>query len=513
MRGHAALRQLLEDFTILFFFRRGATRLTAPVRMGLGALVVLAAAQTTGMLGSFETPDTRHCCQHGDVALHMALADTYCGLKNRVFQPSEDVFRNLDDETARMPLADYITRATGAADLKAACAAAAPYSNFHEYSVSALMKAAIALPPKDTPLSLMEKMRAVILTMAIIGGALAAFCRIGIVPLYAAYGVALGLTRTLEPYAWSDYYYYLPVLLLFMVSVAATFSVLLVRARLWVFAAFALFAGVALDLTVNLRTSYGVAFGVGLLISAAAGLLTLALTKAPIRRIAFCFAAAAAAFVASTAANRVMFSSFRAADVGSEVEYHLFWHPVVLGLAVPGTDFTKAEGIRWSDSVGVELAKRIDPQAGSDGLRYEAALKSYYVSLWREHPKEMIGVYLTKLRTFGGEHARILYLHEISKFLERSNLHGAPLLLLVGLSFLFTTYVGFRRGVPEFALFAGAAAIFLVMMQMELVLIYSQFAYTHNGSSLALFVLFGWCVGLAAALFAYDKIKGLARGL
>ncbi|MEQ1931218.1 MAG: hypothetical protein ABL957_11925 [Parvularculaceae bacterium] len=480
--------------------------------MTIGALVVLVAAQASEMFGPFESPDSRHCCQHGNVALHIALADAYCGLKNRMFQPTGSMFLGLDEQTAELPLAEYIVRETGAPDLAAACKAAAPYANFHEYSVSALMKAALALPPKDTALSLMEKIRAFVIAAALIGGALAALCRIGVVPIYGAYGVALSLTRTLEPYAWSDYYYYLPVLLLFMVSVTAAFGFLLIKARTPVFLAFALFVGLAFEIAVNLRTSYGAAFAIGLLLSALAGLALLWRRRASSARIASRVAVIAIAIGSSMAANAFIFKSFRAADAGSEIEYHLFWHPVVLGLAVPGTEFTRTEGISWSDAVGVDLARRVDPDVGTDGLTYEAALKTYYLSLWREHPKEMVEVYWRKLGTFGADHAEFLARHRFSGFLSDWNLHGAPLVLLIGAAFLAMTWLSQRLEIIEFGLFAGATSVFLVMMQMEFVLIYSQFAYTHNGSSLALILLMQWCVVIAASLWIYDRFVEKLRG-
>jgi hypothetical protein len=78
--------------------------------------------------------------------------------------------------------------------------------------------------------------------------------------------------------------------------------------------------------------------------------------------------------------------------------YHPVAHPLVLSLAVPPNALSQREGIRWSDAVGLDLARRVDPNAGYLGPTYEPALLRYYSRLWRQHPHEMLRIYLEKWR-------------------------------------------------------------------------------------------------------------------
>src|SRR5262249_14275562 len=73
-------------------------------------------------------------------------------------------------------------------------------------------------------------------------------------------------------------------------------------------------------------------------------------------------------------------------------------HPVVLSLAVPPNALSQREGIRWSDPVGLEIARRVDPTVEYLDHKYERALRTYYASLWRKYPREMRDIYLAKWR-------------------------------------------------------------------------------------------------------------------
>src|SRR5262249_44260309 len=77
--------------------------------------------------------------------------------------------------------------------------------------------------------------------------------------------------------------------------------------------------------------------------------------------------------------------------------YHPIAHPIVLGLALPETPFSHREGIRWDDSVGLELARRMIPEATYLGPLYEKGLWRYYFHLWKEFPRDVLGVYAAKV--------------------------------------------------------------------------------------------------------------------
>jgi hypothetical protein len=83
----------------------------------------------------------------------------------------------------------------------------------------------------------------------------------------------------------------------------------------------------------------------------------------------------------------------------SNYVYHTFAHQLVIGLGVPENDLARREGITWNDMVGFELAKRTMPKVIYLGPDYEAALLKYYRGLWRDHPREMFGVYVIKMRS------------------------------------------------------------------------------------------------------------------
>jgi hypothetical protein len=77
--------------------------------------------------------------------------------------------------------------------------------------------------------------------------------------------------------------------------------------------------------------------------------------------------------------------------------YHLIAHPLVLGLATIPNPIAVREGIRWDDSAGEALARKIDPTATYQGEHYEAALFTYYVKLWLYDPAGMVAIYKAKL--------------------------------------------------------------------------------------------------------------------
>jgi hypothetical protein len=92
---------------------------------------------------------------------------------------------------------------------------------------------------------------------------------------------------------------------------------------------------------------------------------------------------------------------FRDDETISAYTYHTLAHPLVLGLAVPESAFTRREGIQWNDMVGLALARRIAPDVELLGPGYERTLFRYYGRLWRDHPRDMLMVYLGKLRATG----------------------------------------------------------------------------------------------------------------
>ncbi len=107
-------------------------------------------------------------------------------------------------------------------------------------------------------------------------------------------------------------------------------------------------------------------------------------------------------------------------DVDYNRSYHVIAHPLVLSLALPESELSQREGIKWNDGVGLSLANKIDPDVIYLETNYEKALFTYYFKLWIYHPNEMVNIYLQKLKLAGSQ---------ISDFITKSN--GINRLLLI----------------------------------------------------------------------------------
>ncbi|MFC1608375.1 hypothetical protein ACFL47_10435, partial [Candidatus Latescibacterota bacterium] len=81
--------------------------------------------------------------------------------------------------------------------------------------------------------------------------------------------------------------------------------------------------------------------------------------------------------------------------------HHPVSHVLVLGLAVPENNLSRREGIKWSDDVGMKIAKEMDSESEYLGRNYEKALFLYFAKLWIYYPKEMLGIYIDKTLVAG----------------------------------------------------------------------------------------------------------------
>jgi hypothetical protein len=198
------------------------------------------------------------------------------------------------------------------------------------------------------------------------------------------------------------------------VSVLATANVCvwclrssIVRTRSGVVAVSAL-AAVAVVLGTNLRTSY-------LLVFASMWILTLGMiardSAARISREWIpVVGIALLAFVVGWAMTQYLIFSrdYPAPSQARVMSTHSIAHPLVLGLAVPPSDFTAREGIEWLDASGERLAMRADPSVRYLDSRYDETLFRYYRMLWREHPREMLRVYWIKFDTAGTQMVQVM---------------------------------------------------------------------------------------------------------
>lgn len=83
---------------------------------------------------------------------------------------------------------------------------------------------------------------------------------------------------------------------------------------------------------------------------------------------------------------------------------HVIAHPLVLSLAIPENNFAKKQGIEWLDAIGPKIALTVDPTIDPTVAftpQYERALVTYYKSLWRQFPTDMLKLYYVKFKSSG----------------------------------------------------------------------------------------------------------------
>lgn len=109
--------------------------------------------------------------------------------------------------------------------------------------------------------------------------------------------------------------------------------------------------------------------------------------------------------ISSLSCNIIMQKLFLPTEINKDnAEYqrsHPIAHPLILGLAVPSNEFAKKQGIEWSDSVGLRIALNMDPNVRYLTPKYGTVLLSYYRSLWKNFPKDMLQLYVKKFESVG----------------------------------------------------------------------------------------------------------------
>lgn len=184
---------------------------------------------------------------------------------------------------------------------------------------------------------------------------------------------------------------------------------------------------------------------------------------------------------------------------------HTIAHPLVLALGVPESDLSRREQIRWSDAVGLNVARRIDPAVLYLSPGYERALFTYYRGLWEQHTGEMVGVYVSKAKVTGK--AMIAYQRTRPGRIGRIiRLILGPLDLFPNGLFYFGLYVSVAGVALVFALrgalwaqvlaFLASAA---VMLHVESAIIMSLYIPNYH-SYLAFFAVFISIAAMTAAV-------------
>ena len=175
---------------------------------------------------------------------------------------------------------------------------------------------------------------------------------------------------------------------------------------------------------------------------------------------------------------------------------HPFAHPLILALGVPENDFSRAQGIRWADEVGPQIAERVDPGVPFLGPRYNAALLDYYRSLWRAHPQQMLDVYYLKFSVAGADMLRVMRASPgmagwgVMMLLTPLGLlpSGVWLLGLYGVITIVAFTIYYRRDDPA-AFVLALLALAACLVQAESGIIFSIFVKQYHNYA-AFFALF-----------------------
>jgi len=346
----------------------------------------------------------------------------------------------------------------------------------NENTLALIMFAAFELMPDLSLSDMGQILRG--LALAALAVWLVVALALGLSPLLAL--IALVVALHLETFQWTFQVYAVYPLLLPVALLFATSLVLLARAVMWrrwrALLPIALMVGLLSGFYYNLRTSHAP-------LIAAGTLLCLWLCLRSGRNLAHWRVAGIKGLLAAILFFGG-FALFHRAAVAPGMQfpgrddmyaYHVIAHPLVLSLALPPNSFAESQGIRWLDRVGLDLARRADPEAVYMGGNYEAALWTFYRNLWRTHPQEMAGVYLLKWQTAGREVLDYIRKQDGPAFLALQ-----PVLLLgngVGMALLWAGMLAWaafaRRPRLDLALGVGLTAAFGLLLLFESALIHS----------------------------------------
>jgi hypothetical protein len=379
-------------------FSQGGSRPAAASAIAAIALAVIAIAANRSMFGGTDAfPADMHAAASLDLAVNRARCGT-TGLISEVFVPSRFV-REHPDAIDR-PLADAVDAAVTAPG--GYCrTVVVPYAH-NENSLMLLEATVLRLVPRVSPRGIALALASVSAVAVVV--AAYACLRIGVSWWLSAILVVLvaAIAGRSSIYQFTVYPLVATMAVLFTAAIALAANTLRGRSA----AAHALAGaglGLLAGLAMNIRTSHAIVY-VALVVELVA-VLSVVRAREQGRRAAIVSAAALSlACAAGAAAFDVAFvRPIRAAAARANNNYvfHTIAHPLVMGLAAPPSDFSRREGLEWNDSIGLQVARRIDPNATFLGPTYEGALYTYYFRLWREHPAEMRALYWRKLLAAG----------------------------------------------------------------------------------------------------------------
>ena len=431
---------------------------------------------------------------HAIVSLDLALARAYCGIPSSL----SGTVHIAADISARIALRDVPVRTLiveKAGSVDAYCRSVdGPFVN-SENSLMLVEAAALRVAPGLSLAQLGQVLQGI--KIACVAAFVLLLMDLG---SSIVFGLATFLCGLLVLHSMPDYVYSSYPFLFTLVLAAAALHGFAVRYRwtdrragVWLFGAT---AGLLSAFIVNMRTSYlpivGLFFFVALVEEARSRGRVMPLGRRGLRGLALA--------VSFLAAYGVFQEGLITRHLRAETRFnasHPFGHPLVLALAVPENDLSRAVGIRWADEVGPQIAERIDPGAPFPGPRYNSALLRYYADLWRAHPRAMLATYGLKFRTSGSDMLAVLRRSPGSVGWAVSVLL-TPLALLPNGLWLLGLYaaitagafvVHYTRNAPA-AFVMGLVSLAACLVQIESGVIFSVFTkqYHNYAEFYALFV-------------------------
>jgi hypothetical protein len=272
--------------------------------------------------------------------------------------------------------------------------------------------------------------------------------------------------------------------------------------------------GAIAALGVNMRSSYLPIYVTLFVVTLSIVVPRVALTTGS--RLAAAAVAIVVFSVAYSTAQYVEISRYLSAQHGSS--YHLLGHPLVLALAVPPSDLSRREGIEWADSRGLALARRIDPEVTYFGPGYDHALLTYYRSLWRGHPREMLALYWSKLNAVGlnmipvlrGDAGRVGAAKRLLTMPFAWEPNGAALFAIFGVLTAVLFGWAWGSGSPLVAVIAMAsvAAILVVIESAIIMPLFIPGYHNYLVYYVQFITICGAQLVVEAAFRVYDRLSG-----
>jgi hypothetical protein len=438
-------------------------------------------------------PEDGHAVASLNVAFSAATCRNGASISYK-YQPGR--FLAANPQATTRPVREIVTSLAGS--VEEFCSSTAPYLN-EDNSLSLLETMAIAARPDISADAIADTLsfgKLVVLALVC-----ASLLRLGAsVSLAAACTVvAVGVLRLMidEGMAYSIHSFFFVLILLNTALCAWAAKFAADRSR-W-FAPMAALAGFVAAFSVNMRASYLPIYVSCACLCAAAAWLR------GVRRPAVL---ALLAFAAGYLLFQYPFIVRRIPDTDYNHTFHSVSHPLVLGLALPPSDLAAREGIRWNDADGIVIARRIDPNAKYLGPGYDHALLTYYRSLWRRYPAEMLGVYAAKLKMAGADMIQNRYL--ISDVVVRRGLlplrwvSDGRILLLLYLAGALIGFWAYVRHAVDFGLWVCLLLVAGAMLYFEAALILPGYYLAYQSALLVVTVFWSFiaiqlCVNAAVA--------------